>query len=35
MDTATLTQLGVDVAVNNKDIAVVAKDWLTKNGLLP
>lgn len=35
MDTATLTQLGVDVAVSNKDIAVVAKDWLTKNGLLP
>jgi osmoprotectant transport system substrate-binding protein len=35
MDTPTLTQLGVEVAVNNKDIAVVAKDWLTTNGLLP
>lgn len=34
MDTATLTQLGVRVGVNNEDIAAVAKDWLTKNGLL-
>ncbi len=35
MDTPTLTQLGVRVGVNNEDIAAVAKDWLTKNGLLP
>lgn len=32
MDTATLTQLGVRVGVNNEDLAVVAKDWLSKNG---
>lgn len=35
MDTATLTALGVRVGVNNEDVAVVAKDWLTTNGLLP
>lgn len=34
MDTATLTALGVRVGVNNEDIAAVAKDWLTKSGLL-
>ncbi len=34
MDTATLTALGVRIGVNNEDIAAVAKDWLTKNGLL-
>jgi osmoprotectant transport system substrate-binding protein len=34
MDTATLTQLGVRVGVNNEDISAVAKDWLTTNGLL-
>ncbi len=34
MDTATLTQLGVRVGVNNEDINAVAKDWLTQNGLL-
>lgn len=34
MDTATLTALGVRVGVNNEDVAAVAKDWLTKNGLL-
>lgn len=34
MTTADLTTLGVDIAVNQKDIPVVAKDWLTKNGLL-
>ena len=35
MDTATLTALGVRVGVNNEDVAVVAKDWLTTNSLLP
>jgi osmoprotectant transport system substrate-binding protein len=34
MDTATLTALGERIGVNNEDIAAVAKDWLTKNGLL-
>lgn len=32
--TDVLTTLGVEVAVNNKDVAVVAKDWLTTNGFL-
>ncbi len=35
MTTPDLTTLGVDIAVNQKDVAVVAKDWLTKAGLLP
>jgi len=34
LTTADLTTMGVDVAVNQKDIAVVAKAWLTTNGLL-
>lgn len=34
MDTPTLLKLGVDVAVNNKDISAVAKDWLTSQGFL-
>ena len=34
MDTPTLLRLGVDVAVNNKDISAVAKDWLTSQGFL-
>ncbi len=35
MDTATLTDLGKQVSVDNKDIAVVAKAWLQSVGLLP
>jgi osmoprotectant transport system substrate-binding protein len=34
MDTPTLTDLGKQVSVDNKDIAAVAKDWLTKNGFV-
>lgn len=34
MTTDALLKLGVDVAVNNKDISAVAKDWLTTNGFL-
>jgi len=34
LTTEMLLTMGTDVAVNNKDIAVVAKDWLTQNGLL-
>ncbi|MHB8460319.1 MAG: ABC transporter substrate-binding protein [Candidatus Limnocylindrales bacterium] len=34
MTTAMLLQLGVDIAVNNQDIATVAKNWLTQEGLL-
>jgi osmoprotectant transport system substrate-binding protein len=33
MDTATLTDLGKQVSVDNKDIAVVAKAWLVAKGL--
>lgn len=33
MDTVTLTSLGVDVAVDQMDIADVAEQWLTDNGL--
>jgi len=33
MDTATLTDLGKQVSVDNKDIAVVAKAWLQSKGL--
>jgi osmoprotectant transport system substrate-binding protein len=33
MDTATLTDLGKQVSVDNKDIAVVAKAWLQAKGL--
>ncbi len=34
MDTATLTDLGKQVSVDNKDIAVVAKAWLQASGLV-
>lgn len=34
MDTLTLTDLGKQVSVDKKDIAVVAKDWLKKNGFV-
>lgn len=34
MDTATLTDLGKQVSVDNKDIAVVAKSWLQSKGLV-
>jgi osmoprotectant transport system substrate-binding protein len=34
MDTATLTDLGKQVSVDNKDIAVVAKAWLQSVGLV-
>jgi osmoprotectant transport system substrate-binding protein len=34
LDTVTLTDLGKQVSVDKKDIAVVAKDWLKKNGLV-
>jgi osmoprotectant transport system substrate-binding protein len=33
MDTATLTDLGKQVSVDNKDIAEVAKSWLESKGL--
>jgi len=34
LTTEELTRLGVEVAVNNRDVADVAKEWLTANGLL-
>ena len=34
MDTATLTDLGKQVSVDNKDLAVVAKAWLVAKGLV-
>ena len=34
IDTATLAQLYYDVAINHKDLAVVAKDWLKAAGLV-
>ena len=34
MDTATLTDLGKQISVDNKDIAVVAKAWLQSKGLV-
>jgi osmoprotectant transport system substrate-binding protein len=34
MDTATLTDLGKQVSVDNKDIAAVAKAWLQSKGLV-
>jgi osmoprotectant transport system substrate-binding protein len=34
MDTATLTDLGKQVSVDNKDIAVVAKAWLQSKGMV-
>jgi glycine betaine/choline ABC-type transport system substrate-binding protein len=33
MDTETLTSLGVDVAVDQMDVADVAAQWLEDNGL--
>jgi osmoprotectant transport system substrate-binding protein len=35
MTTDELLRLGVEVAVKNRDVAEVAKEWLTANGLLP
>lgn len=35
LTTAELTRLGVEVAVNNRDVADVATEWLKANGLLP
>ena len=35
MDTATLTSLNKQVAVDHADVAVVAKAWLQANGFLP
>jgi len=32
--TEELTKLGVEVAVNNRDVAEVAKEWLTAQGLI-
>jgi glycine betaine/choline ABC-type transport system substrate-binding protein len=32
IDTKTLAQLYYDVAINHKDLADVAKAWLTANG---
>jgi osmoprotectant transport system substrate-binding protein len=34
MDTATLTDLGKQISVDKKDIPVVAKAWLQKNGFV-
>ena len=34
MDTATLTDLGKQIAVDKKDIAAVAKAWLQANGFV-
>jgi glycine betaine/choline ABC-type transport system substrate-binding protein len=34
MTTEELTRLGVEVAVNNRDVKEVATEWLTANGLL-
>ncbi len=34
LTTEVLTELGVEVAVENKDVADVARDWLTEQGLL-
>ena len=34
MDTATLTDLGKQIAVDNKDIAEVAKAWLQSKSLV-
>ena len=35
MTTEELTKLGVEVAVNQKDVADAASEWLTAQGLLP
>ena len=34
LTTEELTKLGVEVAVDQKDVADVAKEWLTDEGLL-
>jgi glycine betaine/choline ABC-type transport system substrate-binding protein len=34
MTTEELTRLGVEVAVDQKDVADVAREWLTAQGLL-
>ena len=34
MTTEELTKLGVEIAVNNRDVAEVAKEWLTAQGLI-
>ena len=34
MDTETLTSLGVSIAVDQEDVADVATQWLTDNGLI-
>ena len=34
MTTDELTKLGVKVGVDNEDVADVAKEWLTEQGLL-
>jgi osmoprotectant transport system substrate-binding protein len=34
MDTATLTELGKEVSVDNKDVTAVAKAWLQTNGFV-
>ncbi|HVA85345.1 MAG TPA: ABC transporter substrate-binding protein [Candidatus Saccharimonadales bacterium] len=34
MDTATLTSLGKEVSVDNKDVAAVATEWLKANGFV-
>jgi len=34
MDTATLTQLGKSIAVDKKDVAAVAKQWLQSQGIV-
>jgi osmoprotectant transport system substrate-binding protein len=34
LDTATLTDLGKQVSIDNKDLAVVAKAWLQSKGLI-
>jgi osmoprotectant transport system substrate-binding protein len=34
LTTEVLTELGVEVAVDNKEVADVARDWLTEQGLL-
>jgi osmoprotectant transport system substrate-binding protein len=34
MDTATLTSLGTEISVQNKDVAAVATEWLKANGFV-
>ena len=35
MDTATLTKLNAEFTVHKKDIATIAKAWLSQAGLVP